>query len=366
MHLIVVRRDLTGFQHLHPRQAADGAWSADSRSREAGAYRVFADFRRAGGDGDDARRRRPGRRRVRARGAAGRPRPPCASTATTSRLARDAAPRPAARPTLRLHGPPRRRPGRRAALPRRPRPPRRAARGRPRLPPRPPAGRRRRRAHRVRRDLPVGRPLPPVPAVPHEGRVHTAAFTQEVAADERRDRSRRAADQGHDLRLVRQPHRARAQQARRRRPRRSTTPPSRRRSTSIPAPWSPSSSSPPCRPRATSDAARRADGADDAPTPSADAAAELAPLRTRLILLGAAEPARPALSMIPPLQFDNWQWLALQLATPVVALGRAGRSTAPRGPTCATARRRWTRWSARRARRLGLVAVRAVPRRRRA
>ena len=28
------------------------------------------------------------------------------------------------------------------------------------------------------------------------------------------------------------------------------------------------------------------------------------------------------ISMIPALQFDNWQWLALQLATPVVALGR--------------------------------------------
>ena len=27
MHLIVVRRDLTGFQHLHPTLAADGTWS---------------------------------------------------------------------------------------------------------------------------------------------------------------------------------------------------------------------------------------------------------------------------------------------------------------------------------------------------
>ena len=27
------------------------------------------------------------------------------------------------------------------------------------------------------------------------------------------------------------------------------------------------------------------------------------------------------LSMIPPLQFDNWQWLALQLATPVILWG---------------------------------------------
>ncbi len=27
------------------------------------------------------------------------------------------------------------------------------------------------------------------------------------------------------------------------------------------------------------------------------------------------------LSMIPALQFDNWQWLVLQLATPVVLWG---------------------------------------------
>jgi ribosomal protein S18 acetylase RimI-like enzyme len=48
MHLIVVRRDLTGFQHLHPRQAADGTWSVALRLRDAGSYRVFADFSRGG------------------------------------------------------------------------------------------------------------------------------------------------------------------------------------------------------------------------------------------------------------------------------------------------------------------------------
>jgi hypothetical protein len=31
MHLIVARRDLTGFQHLHPTMAADGTWSAPLR-----------------------------------------------------------------------------------------------------------------------------------------------------------------------------------------------------------------------------------------------------------------------------------------------------------------------------------------------
>jgi hypothetical protein len=44
MHLIVARRDLTGFQHLHPEQAADGSWSTPVRLAAAGSYRVFADF----------------------------------------------------------------------------------------------------------------------------------------------------------------------------------------------------------------------------------------------------------------------------------------------------------------------------------
>lgn len=44
MHLIVVRRDMTGFEHLHPTQAGDGTWSVPVTLREAGSYRVFADF----------------------------------------------------------------------------------------------------------------------------------------------------------------------------------------------------------------------------------------------------------------------------------------------------------------------------------
>jgi hypothetical protein len=44
MHLILARRDLTGFQHLHPELAADGTWSADVRLGAAGSYRLFADF----------------------------------------------------------------------------------------------------------------------------------------------------------------------------------------------------------------------------------------------------------------------------------------------------------------------------------
>jgi hypothetical protein len=44
MHLILARRDLTGFQHLHPEQAPDGTWSTRVRLDDAGSYRLFADF----------------------------------------------------------------------------------------------------------------------------------------------------------------------------------------------------------------------------------------------------------------------------------------------------------------------------------
>jgi hypothetical protein len=44
MHFIVVRRDMSGFQHLHPTQNADGSWSVPVTLREAGSYRVFADL----------------------------------------------------------------------------------------------------------------------------------------------------------------------------------------------------------------------------------------------------------------------------------------------------------------------------------
>lgn len=48
MHVIVVRRDLEGFQHLHPTQAADGTWRTGIRLPAPGSYRVFADFSRDG------------------------------------------------------------------------------------------------------------------------------------------------------------------------------------------------------------------------------------------------------------------------------------------------------------------------------
>ncbi len=44
-------------------------------------------------------------------------------------------------------------------------------------------------------------------------------------------------------------------------------------------------------------------------------------LRFRLLVSGALTLPVLALAMIPPLQFDGWQWLSLQLATPVVLWG---------------------------------------------
>ncbi|NKY56244.1 hypothetical protein [Nocardia flavorosea] len=49
LHLILVRRDMTGYQHLHPTLGADGTWSAPVDLGRAGDYRVFADFVTADG-----------------------------------------------------------------------------------------------------------------------------------------------------------------------------------------------------------------------------------------------------------------------------------------------------------------------------
>ncbi|MFE2281430.1 heavy metal translocating P-type ATPase [Streptomyces sp. NPDC059454] len=58
-------------------------------------------------------------------------------------------------------------------------------------------------------------------------------------------------------------------------------------------------------------------------TPAAEADPEPAALRRRLT--GSALLALPVvlLAMVPPLQFDNWQWLSLTLAAPVVVWGAA-------------------------------------------
>ncbi len=49
--------------------------------------------------------------------------------------------------------------------------------------------------------------------------------------------------------------------------------------------------------------------------------AEVVSLRQRLTISAALTIPVAVLSMVPPLQFDNWQWLALTLASPVVAWG---------------------------------------------
>src|SRR4051812_13689946 len=66
-------------------------------------------------------------------------------------------------------------------------------------------------------------------------------------------------------------------------------------------------------------AALPAGGPEAEGTPSEDDAA--AGLRRRLVLSALLAVPILAMSMIPALQFDNWQWLSLQLATPVVLWG---------------------------------------------
>jgi hypothetical protein len=48
LHLVIVRRDLTGFQHVHPQLQAGGTWSIPLRVNEPGPYRIFADFQPEG------------------------------------------------------------------------------------------------------------------------------------------------------------------------------------------------------------------------------------------------------------------------------------------------------------------------------
>ena len=52
LHLIVVRRDLASFQHVHPVLAPEtGVWTTTLDTSEAGSYRVFADTVPTGHDG---------------------------------------------------------------------------------------------------------------------------------------------------------------------------------------------------------------------------------------------------------------------------------------------------------------------------
>ncbi|RHW25918.1 hypothetical protein D0Z08_16385 [Nocardioides immobilis] len=49
LHLIAVRRDFTGFQHVHPTLAGDGTWSTEL-DLKPGDWRVFADFKATGAE----------------------------------------------------------------------------------------------------------------------------------------------------------------------------------------------------------------------------------------------------------------------------------------------------------------------------
>jgi hypothetical protein len=44
LHLVVIRRDLSGFRHLHPAMAPDGTWRVPLTLAEPGSYRAVADF----------------------------------------------------------------------------------------------------------------------------------------------------------------------------------------------------------------------------------------------------------------------------------------------------------------------------------
>ncbi len=44
LHLIVVRRDLADYQHVHPTLGPDGSWSMPLTLPRAGVYRMYADF----------------------------------------------------------------------------------------------------------------------------------------------------------------------------------------------------------------------------------------------------------------------------------------------------------------------------------
>jgi hypothetical protein len=49
LHLIAVRRDFSGFQHVHPEMSEDGTWTT-TLDLTAGQWRLFADFKASGAD----------------------------------------------------------------------------------------------------------------------------------------------------------------------------------------------------------------------------------------------------------------------------------------------------------------------------
>jgi hypothetical protein len=51
LHLVVARRDLSGYQHLHPTLGPDGVWSVPLRLASPGSWRAIADFTVVGANG---------------------------------------------------------------------------------------------------------------------------------------------------------------------------------------------------------------------------------------------------------------------------------------------------------------------------
>ena len=182
LHLIVVRRDLTGFQHVHPSlDRRRATWSVPPTSRP-GRGGCVADTRPTGGGAAGARRRPARARRLRRRSRSARTGSMPPSTATTSPSAaassagqetvltatvtRDGEPVTDLQPYLGAYG------HLVVAARRRPRLPARAPRGRRRPGPRSPSRRRSPRAGRYRLFLDFR----------HGDVVHTAAFTVTVEA----------------------------------------------------------------------------------------------------------------------------------------------------------------------------------------
>ena len=88
-----------------------------------------------------------------------------------------------------------------------------------------------------------------------------------------------------------------------------------------------------------------------------------APLRRRLVFSAALSLPVLLMAMIPALQFDNWQWLSLNLATPVVLWGAWPFHKATWANLKHGTRDDGHADLGRRAVRVAVVAVRALPRR---
>ena len=323
MHLIVVRRDGHGFQHLHPTLDASGIWSIPITLPDAGAYRVFADFKHDG----EART--------------------LAADLTVDGTARY---RPLPEPAVTAdagHGYEVRlnaggvRAGREVGLDFSVTRDGRAVETEPYLGA---------RGHLValrEGDLaflhvhpdedslvvhgrvPERGPLPAVPAVQAprtcaHGRVHAGGDAMSAVT-----RARRAADRGHDLRVVREPDRARAERGRRRdrdgelrdRARRGRVRPGRSSPSELLGAVEAAgySAQLPSAARSAAD-----EDSDEDPT---------APLRRRLLVSAALSLPVLLMSMVPALQFDNWQWLCARTSPPRSCSGAAGRSTRRPGRT---------------------------------